>query len=347
MATPAESLDGAKLDGGWTVLRRVQRSDEATGSQFSCGYIVQSVEGREAYLKALDYVKAFTGPVDLSQALFQTSQLFLFERELCKRCRDKKLSRVVRVLTDGTYQVDASDPVSTVQYLIFELADSDVRKKLDDLDRLDTAWALRALHHIATAISQLHGVSIAHQDLKPSNVLVFPDESSKVADLGRCVVRDASGPFDRERIVGDRGYAPPELLYGYCDPDWSRRRLGCDAYLLGSMTVFLFTRLSMTSLIKSELREEHWYKNWGGSYEDALPYVRDAFGRAVERFAVDVPTDLRDDLSQVVRQLCDPDPKHRGHPREGLSGRSQFAMRQYVSKFNELALKVELGLIRG
>lgn len=53
----------------------------------------------------------------------------------------------------------------------------------------------------------LHGLDIAHQDLKPSNVLP---------------------------IAGDPTYAPPELLYNYVPADWNVRRYACDVYLLGA-----------------------------------------------------------------------------------------------------------------
>ena len=97
------------------------------------------------------------------------------------------MDRVVRALDSGSITVDPSIPFTNVPYLIFEAADADIRLHLDTSSASTIAWRLRALHHIATGLKQLHGADIAHQDIKPSNILVFVLESlstvSKVADL--------------------------------------------------------------------------------------------------------------------------------------------------------------------
>lgn len=54
-----------------------------------------------------------------------------------------------------------------VDYLIFELADGDVRSHLDAMPAFDAAFLLRTLHHVATGLQQLHRAQIAHQDLNP------------------------------------------------------------------------------------------------------------------------------------------------------------------------------------
>ncbi|RJP31595.1 MAG: protein kinase [Phycisphaerales bacterium] len=341
MLSPAEQLKGEILDGGWTVVDRVERPEGATGGHFSHGYIVRSRDGVRAYLKAIDLRRAFGQP-DVTIALQRITEVFNFERDLCRRCVARKLTRVVRPITDGTHMVVPNDPFSNVSYLIFELASGDVRSQMDTLAALDIAWALRALHHVATGLKQLHGVGIAHQDLKPSNVLVFPELGAKVADLGRSSLKGTVGPFDNLDIVGDRSYAPPDLLYGYLDPDWTQRRIACDAYLLGSMVVFFFLRVSMTALLVSELHQDHRpprqdddaSPHWGGSFEEVLPYLRDAFSRALQRFATEVPTALRSELRPAVEQLCDPDPRLR---RPDLERR--------VSLFNRIAMRAEMGLL--
>jgi eukaryotic-like serine/threonine-protein kinase len=167
------------------------------------------------------------------------------------------------------------------------MADCDVRSFLGGLSaRIDLAWKLRSLHHVATGIHQLHSAGIAHQDVKPSNILVFDRATSKVADLGSASQRGTLSPRDDRRFAGDPSYAPPELLYGQLDPDWNNRRLGCDAYLLGSMIVFMFTGLNATSLLFSKTLPEHHPGQWKGSYTDILPHLRDAFGMALRTVQV-------------------------------------------------------------
>ena len=63
----------------------------------------------------------------------------------------------------------------------------------------------RTLHHIAVGLQQLHGEGIAHQDLKPSNVLFFETFGAKLADLGCAdtLKNPASSPHGHWGITGD------------------------------------------------------------------------------------------------------------------------------------------------
>jgi serine/threonine protein kinase len=93
------------------------------------------------------------------------------------------MDRVVQSIDFGHVVVDHTD-LGRVDYLILEIADGDVRSFLSTCNKIELAWKLRALHHIATGIHQLHAADIAHQDVKPSNVLVLGATISKIADLG-------------------------------------------------------------------------------------------------------------------------------------------------------------------
>jgi serine/threonine protein kinase len=337
----ASNLVGQTLDGGWTVVREVQLPDDATGGLNSYGYVVHRPTGEEAFLKAIDFMSAFAME-DPSRELQRITAIYNYERDLCDRCRQRRMDRVVHAIADGKTHADPENPASIVQYLIFELAEGDVRTQLDRRYRFDVPWILRTLHHVATGLRQLHVAGIAHQDLKPSNVLVFPT-GSKLADLGRSTGRDRPSPWDDWKVPGDRAYAPPELLYGHLDTDWNRRRLGGDAYLLGSLVVYLFLRVGMTSLTLSHLPPAYHDSEWTGPYADVLDYLRDAFGRAVNEFEAALPACLRPHLVPVVRQLCEPDPSRRGHPLARQGSGSPYSLERYVSLFDLLAVMVSLG----
>lgn len=344
--TPAKRLRGRLLGGGWKVLEPIEMPSFATGGHFSQCYLVESAEGTKAFLKALDYSKALDSP-DPARALESMTVAYNFERDLLAKCQERGMDRVVRSLGDGSIRVEET-AAGVVQYLIFELADRDIRSHLALVGQIDVAWKLRCLHHMATGVWQLHGARIAHQDLKPSNVLVFEQRISKVADLGRASYQGHGGPSDEHDCAGDLGYAPPELLYRYIDPDWTRRRIGCDAYLLGSMVVFLFTGLSTTSMLMNELHESHRWQSWAGSFDEVLPYIRDAFGVVLEIFARHVTEGpLQPELRTIVSQLCEPDPRHRGDPDRRWSIGSRLSLERYVSKFDLLARRAELGFFRG
>jgi hypothetical protein len=102
----------------------------------------------------------------------------------------------------------------------------------------------------------------------------------------------------------------------------------------------------MTALLDVNLDTSYNWNTWKGDYSIVLPFLRDAFGRAVETFALSVPDELKTDLKIMVRQLCDPDPESCGHPLEKIGHHNQFSLQRYISTLNYLASRAEYGLLR-
>ncbi|MGD0212947.1 MAG: hypothetical protein ABSB87_06925 [Terriglobales bacterium] len=311
--------------------------------RYSVCYHVER-DGQKGFLKALDLTRA-DDEKDFTLALELLTTAFNFERDILRECGAKRMDRVIAPIDEGEVRVEEGMQ-GRVSYIIFEEADRDIRNQLAAMGLAETTARLQTLHHVATGLFQLHGSEIAHQDVKPSNVLAFP-QVSKLSDLGRASRRNVPGPSDGDDYAGDKTYAPPELLYRRVYADFGVRRLGCDAYLFGSMVVFCFTGLSATALIMQHLNPDHHWQKWQGTYEDVFPYVRNAFGLAVADFASHVPgARLPEELSQIVRELCEPDPMLRGHPRNRADRvGDQYSMERYVSKFNDLAYWSRLGLL--
>lgn len=345
MNNPAQSMSGMALPRGWTVGGPTTRAITATGGSFSASYLVRHETGREAFLKAIDFVQAFRSP-DVTTALEELTSQFNFERDVVVRCADKRMTRVVRAIDHGTVDVPGGHALSRVSYLIFELADGDIRKYVEDEGQVNVGWALNTLHGVALGLQQLHAEGIAHQDLKPSNVMTFGPDVSKVGDLGRAGVRGGGSPYDGLQIAGDQSYAPPELLYGHLIDDWSRRR-ACDLFHLGSLLCFQFTGLNATAAVFSELAPEHRPVAWGGTYDGVLIYLRDALSRATAKFPCFADEKLRSDLVESFRELCEPDPELRGHPMARAARHGDaYALNRYVSRFNALAARARYKSIK-
>ena len=342
MTQPAEDLEGKVLDGGWVVERKITRPLNGTGGSFSTGYIVSHPSGRKGFLKAMDYWKAFAAK-DTAEELKKLTERYVFEKTICIKCADARITRVAIALDHGSHS--GIHPLSKVEYLIFELADGDVRTILDQDPTLDLVFKLRTLHATAAALKQLHGANMAHQDVKPSNVLIFgADNESKLADLGRAWHKDLPAPHDGYQIPGDTTYAPYETFYGepLSEP---ARRFGYDMYLLGSMVVFLFARSSMRGMVDSRLHRHYHSSVSPATYAEALPYLHTAFADAVLDFSASVPESVRDDLMTVVTELCNPDWKRRGNPT--ASGQRQYGLARYVSVFDRLLRNAEHALSQG
>jgi serine/threonine protein kinase len=343
-SNPAEMLEGTVLDGGWTVEAKVVPSATATGGNFSVGYIVRHETRGQAFLKALDYSRAFRAQ-DTAMVLQAMTSAYVFERNLLELCGERNLSRVVRALAAGQFDIGNGQP--PVNYLIFERADGDVRSHLDAIQEFDAAWVLRVLHNVAVGLSQLHAQGIAHQDVKPSNTLIFDGNLSKIADLGCADQIGELSPRGNLRVAGDPKYAPPELLYSYVSSDWRTRRRGCDLYHLGSMILFLFTGVTTTAALLHYLLVEQYPENWGDPYPDILPHLRNALDEIAEDLRQTLCGRDSDALVSMFRELCDPDPALRGDPKSRKGHHDPYSLQRYIASLDLLARRAEWGWLQG
>ena len=259
----AEQLEGRTLKDTWTVGKKLDFGDEHTGGNFSMCYEVENKNGNKGFLKVLDFSKLLQH-MDPAQVLKAATSAFIFEKGMLSKTIG--LDRVVRLLDDGVEVFDTPKYRDTIQYLIFENAKNDVRSQAKLAKRLDSAWTLRCLHQVSVGIQQLHGHDIAHQDIKPSNILVFEGIGSKIGDLGRSVDKNSNDtqPHENLTIAGDPTYAPPELLYGYVHPNWIKRRLGCDIYQLGSLMCYFFAGTNFTAFLASHMDTSYHWDRWSG-----------------------------------------------------------------------------------
>jgi eukaryotic-like serine/threonine-protein kinase len=338
---PAHKLEGLTVNNGWQVKAKHVGVDGKNGGKYSVCYAVER-DGQKGFLKAIDYSRALREP-NPPRAMLELAQAFEFERNVLHDCAAHHMDRVIAPLEDGEVKVDES-LLGRVNYLIFEMADGDIRKTLAAIERYELTLRLRALHHVATGMYQLHKAGIAHQDLKPSNVLTF-GSISKVSDLGSVCVKGRPGPRDQELCAGTPSYAPPEQLYGLYDAEFNVRRFGGDLYLLGSMVTFVFSGLGMTASLLGYMTPDLRPDKWAGTYAAVLPYIRDAFGHAVRNFSEQIThARLRSDLTEVVQQLCEPDPALRGNPLNRQGFGNWHSLERYVSKFDLLACRSATGL---
>jgi len=78
---------------------------------------------------------------------------------------------------------------------------------------LSRASALQAMAHASRATHALHEAGIAHRDIKPGNVLLYPG-GAKLADLGLSHVLRPGITITRMGPAGDIGYLDPALIRG-------------------------------------------------------------------------------------------------------------------------------------
>lgn len=339
----ADKLQGLTLENGWVVTRHLARNPNGTGGTFSQSYEVKN-GAKRGFLKAFDFSAAFDPGVDTAGAIQILVESYNHERDILGYCGDRKLSNVVIAMDHGSIQVPGlSQMEGRVFYLIFELADCDVRVQMDTTKSFDALWCMRALKDVTLGLHQVHKEMIAHQDAKPSNVLAYGEKGFKIADFGRSSRKGQAVRHDGMTIAGDRTYAPPELLYGYTHPDFVPRRIGCDLYMLGNLAGFLFSGVNVTASLLAALDPQHHPKQWGGTYQEVLPYLQNAFTVVLGDIAPLVDELVRDEVVTLIREQCNPDIERRGHSKS--VGRSdQYSLERHVSHLDLAAKRLAVRL---
>jgi serine/threonine protein kinase len=339
-------VQGQRTKKSWTVVERVSVEPGQTPGGFSIGYAVEAPDGERLFLKASDLGMFVQDTTSILDALNRATRAHTFEREILEHCRGNNMDRVITAVDYGEIPVVHGGTNDVVFFLVFELAQGDLRRQVTQSNSLSLLWSVTALHNVFVATSQLHAAQIAHNDLKPSNALIIDEEIQKVADLGRATSPAHPASHDAYLCAGDTRFAPPEQLYptdlncAHLERE-DRRKVG-DLYNLGSLTHFVVTSRMVTPEILMQLRPEIRPRNTSGgsndSYQNALPYWTDALSSLLAEF---VPTgkgrygtQYEHDLvvlREIISQLCEPDPLRRGHPQNRLGHQDRYGLNRYIS----------------
>lgn len=334
------NLTGKTTPGGWVIGDQVSYPPDHTGGYFSDCYFVEK-EGKKAFLKALDIEK-----FDIAN-LMNLMLGFEYESNLVTLCRERKLGRIVQVIEAGKVERDPNAPpvLRYVPFLTFELATGDIRESVDVSKNVSDQWRFQILHQTTLALMQLHREQIAHQDLKPSNVLRFGEQFLKLGDLGRSSLRGKPAPHDHWNIAGAYNYAPFEQRYGYLREDWLERRLSVDVFHLGCLVVFLFTNICFPEFVLSRLAAPYRPGTWGDSYELVIDHIQAATIEAISGLSSEFPDRYRGTIIEIIRDLCHPDPVLRG--RTAVASRLKtgpLLLERYVAQFDMLEKRARIKL---
>ena len=345
----AHNLLGRQLPNGWVVNQKIEPKDGSTGGFFSVCYIVKRDE-EIAFLKALNFnafFQLFPGK-GIVKILQEQTNAFEFEKSLLLKCKSSRLTKVSMILDEGEELLEGFT-IPNVPYLIFEIAEGDIRSNIKFANNVDLIWKTKSLHDIAVGLEQLHKLEIAHQDLKPSNVLLYDNaNTSKIGDLGRSLCSSIPAPHDDGvSFTGQMNYSPPEYLYGYVQSNWLQRVRSTDMYLFGSLVTYYFIGINMTALIFKLLDSRFRWNNFQGTFEEAKEYLINAFSQATHEILGTLGNKaFAIDLLEIINYCCYPIPEKRGHNRNFTELGNQYSYKRIITKLDLIKRRAELQLYK-
>lgn len=149
----------------------------------------------------------------------------LAEADLMKRLDHPALPRIVDIIDNGI-----------TLYIVMDYVEGESLKTvLDEYgaqpEEMVIAWAKQ----LCDALSYLHSQKppIIYRDMKPANVILKPDGNIKIIDFGIAREYKEQNLADT-KVLGTKGYAPPEQYGGQTDPR-------SDIYALGMTMHHLLT----------------------------------------------------------------------------------------------------------
>jgi len=160
---------------------------------------------------------------------------------------------IARMVHPNIVKVYDIDEIYRTAFIIMEyLEGMALRRILDTLGALEYGRSANYLMQILRGLAYAHNKGIVHQDIKPANVFILPDDMVKILDFGLAC---APGTEDFN-LAGTVFYASPEQIEG--DPVDVRT----DMYALGIMAYEMisgvrpFPESNLTKLLDMHVDEE-------------------------------------------------------------------------------------------
>ena len=119
---------------------------------------------------------------------------------------------VIRTLGSGV----ADDLGAEAPYLVLEFVEGhNLRELLGEVSPLSERLCRVIGARVARALTSIHAAGVVHRDVKPENVVITPDETVKLMDLGVALIQEEGQRLSQTgEFVGSLLYSAPEQLRG-------------------------------------------------------------------------------------------------------------------------------------
>jgi serine/threonine protein kinase len=206
---------------------------------------------------------------------------FQREMELCQRVDHPHIAKTQEV-----------GKIKGIHYIAMEfIPGKSLYRLVSEGGPLPVKRAAHLFGEVAAALQHAHGQGLIHRDMKPSNILVTPNDHAKVLDLGLALIEGESAA-PRE-VIGGQGYVVGSMDYIAPEQteDATRVDARADLYALGCTLYFAlsgrppFPRASTREKIRGHRKEEP------PLLEMMNPAVPSAFAGVVRKLMAKKPAD--------------------------------------------------------
>jgi serine/threonine protein kinase len=164
-------------------------------------------------------------------------------------------------------------------YLVQEYIEGhDLSQELKVGTQLREDQVIDLLKDILEVLKVVHEQNIIHRDIKPSN-LIRRDQDRKIVliDFGavkeiNTLVVNASGQVETTKVIGTKGYMPPEQYL-------SKPQLSSDIYAVGMIGIEALTGLKPSCQIQTDENREILWRPWGSHVSQGLADILDKMVR--------------------------------------------------------------------
>ncbi|WP_165222655.1 serine/threonine-protein kinase [Aquisphaera insulae] len=199
--------------GGYRILRQL-----GEGGMGKVYLAVNETTGEKVAVKVLPPKKALEESGSLAR--------FRREMELSQRCVHPNVARTLAVGNEGD-----------VYFMVLEYIPG---MSLHDMVRSERYGPLRVpdaakiFLKVVDGLAAAHAAGLVHRDIKPSNIMIMPDGTAKILDLGLArALGEEKGITRANTVLGTLDYASPEQL-----SDATRADARSDLYSLGCTLYF-------------------------------------------------------------------------------------------------------------
>ena len=113
--------------------------------------------------------------------------------------------------------------------------------------------------------------------------------------------------------------------------------------MMGGLLTYMVTDSNFLALMHQKLPEDQKHNNFGGTFQQAKPFLMKVYHETLEEIKSIIPEEIRSDLLEIIAELSHPVPEERGNPqrlqRIRLKHR-QFSLHRYISVIDRISKRI-------